>query len=98
MFVCFRAHQPNSHAKLGWQKFTDDVIRVISSEHEHVVFLLWGGFAHKKEKLIDADKHAVIKTAHPSGLSYSKFRGCQCFLKVNEELTKFGLETVDWNL
>lgn len=57
-----RAHEANSHSKIGWQTFTDAVIKMISSKSEQpVVFLLWGGFAHKKETLIDAKKHVVIK-------------------------------------
>ena len=66
------AHKANSHAKCGWMGFTDHVIRSISSMSDPVVFLLWGGFAHKKEKLIDASKHKVLKCAHPSPLSVAK--------------------------
>ncbi|KAK3108246.1 hypothetical protein FSP39_004018 [Pinctada imbricata] len=94
-----KAHQPNSHAKYGWQKFTDAVIKHISeNSKERVVFLLWGGFAHKKEKLINKDRHSIIKTAHPSPLSCTKFFGCKCFSKVNEELKKLKRTAVDWSL
>ncbi|KAK6742437.1 hypothetical protein RB195_009982 [Necator americanus] len=86
----------NSHEKIGWQKFTDKVICLISSMTEGVVFLLWGGFAHKKEGLIDRKKHAVIKTAHPSPLSASKWFGCRCFSRANVELVRMGREPIDW--
>ncbi|KAJ8313583.1 hypothetical protein KUTeg_008144, partial [Tegillarca granosa] len=64
------AHKVNSHAKYGWQKFTDEVIKTISEKCSGVVFILWGNFAQKKEKLIDKSKHEIIKTAHPSPLSF----------------------------
>ncbi|XP_061185630.1 uracil-DNA glycosylase-like [Saccostrea echinata] len=92
------AHQPNSHAKYGWQKLTDAIIHLVSEECAGVIFILWGGFAHKKEKLINQKKHAVIKTAHPSPLSFGKFINCQCFSKANSELKKFKKDPVNWNL
>ncbi|XP_078321160.1 uracil-DNA glycosylase-like [Crassostrea virginica] len=92
------AHQPNSHAKYGWQTFTDAIIRLISETQQGVVFILWGGFAHKKEKLVDQKKHAVIKTAHPSPLSFGKFINCKCFSNANKELMKFKKSPVDWSL
>ncbi|VDL75586.1 unnamed protein product [Nippostrongylus brasiliensis] len=76
----------NSHEKIGWQTFTDKVISIISSRCTGVVFLLWGGFAQKKECLVDKRKHAVIKTAHPSPLSARKWFGCKCFSRTNDEL------------
>lgn len=92
------AHKANSHSKVGWQKFTDAVIRAISEKStEHVVFLLWGGFAHKKESLV-AKRHTVIKTAHPSPLAVTKWRGCRCFSQVNAALTKAGRTPVDWSV
>ncbi|XP_064613865.1 uracil-DNA glycosylase-like [Liolophura sinensis] len=92
------AHQPNSHAKYGWQKFTDKVIKVISDSCDGVVFILWGGFAQKKDKLINGNKHTIIKAAHPSPLSVTKFLGCKCFSKANAELAKRGKSPVDWTL
>ncbi|KAK6047115.1 uracil-DNA glycosylase [Cooperia oncophora] len=86
----------NSHEKIGWQKFTDKVISLISLNTTGVVFLLWGGFARKKESLVDLKKHAVIKTAHPSPLSATKWFGCKCFSKANAELTRMGRPTIDW--
>lgn len=92
------AHQANSHAKFGWQKFTDAVIQAVSEQCSHVVFILWGGFAHKKEKLIDAKKHGIVKTAHPSPLSAGKFKNCGCFSSCNKLLKSFGVKPVDWSL
>ncbi|TKR64141.1 hypothetical protein L596_024723 [Steinernema carpocapsae] len=91
------AHKANSHSKIGWQKFTDEVIKIINKNADGVVFLLWGGFAHKKEALIDRKKHAVIKTAHPSPLSFRHFQGCKCFTKTNEALGRLGKQPIDWN-
>ncbi|XP_069110515.1 uracil-DNA glycosylase-like [Argopecten irradians] len=92
------AHKPNSHAKYGWQTFTDQVIRIISEKCSGVVFLLWGNFAHKKESLVDGTKHIVIKTAHPSPLSFKKFENCKCFSLVDEALFKKKQSKMDWSL
>lgn len=92
------AHQPNSHSKYGWQSLTDAIIRLVNETQQGVVFILWGGFAHKKEKLIDQKKHAAIKTAHPSSLSFGKFINCRCFSNANGELKKFKKSPVDWTL
>ncbi|WZZ28772.1 hypothetical protein YC2023_012173 [Brassica napus] len=64
-----RSKQPNSHAKKGWEQFTDAVIQSISQQKEGVVFLLWGRYAQEKSKLIDGNKHHILTAAHPSGLS-----------------------------
>ncbi|XP_076461040.1 uracil-DNA glycosylase-like isoform X2 [Babylonia areolata] len=92
------AHKANSHKSYGWQMFTDEVIRIISAKCDKVVFLLWGNFAHKKEKLIDTNKHVVLKDAHPSPLSFGKFQNCKCFSKANDALVKAGLKPVNWKL
>ncbi|KAL8603700.1 hypothetical protein ACOMHN_017197 [Nucella lapillus] len=92
------AHKANSHKSYGWQTFTDEVIRIISDKCDKVAFLLWGNFAHKKEKLIDSAKHAVLKDAHPSPLSFGKFKGCKCFSRANQALKKAGILPVDWRL
>ncbi|KAK6058871.1 uracil-DNA glycosylase family protein, partial [Cooperia oncophora] len=94
--ACKGSGKANSHEKIGWQKFTDKVISLISLNTTGVVFLLWGGFARKKESLVDLKKHAVIKTAHPSPLSATKWFGCKCFSKANAELTRMGRPTIDW--
>ncbi|KAL4221909.1 hypothetical protein ACF0H5_017962 [Mactra antiquata] len=92
------AHRANSHAKLGWQIFTDSVIKCVSDWCSHVVFILWGGFAHKKEKLIDWTKHEIIKTAHPSPLSFNKFYNCNCFSDCDTALMYFEQSAINWSL
>ncbi|XLR62108.1 hypothetical protein S83_012780, partial [Arachis hypogaea] len=72
-----RKHQANSHAKKGWEQFTDAVIKTMSQKREGVVFLLWGNSAWEKSRLIDATKHHILQAAHPSGLSVDRgFFGC----------------------
>ncbi len=94
-----RANEPGSHAKIGWMEFTDAVIRAISERKEHIVFLLWGRFAHEKQVLIDETKHLVLKAAHPSPFSADKgFFGCRHFSKTNEYLVKKGIDPIDWAL
>jgi uracil-DNA glycosylase len=87
----------NSHATLGWQKVTDDIIETLSSQKEHLVFMLWGGFAQKKTPLIDLRKHLVLKTSHPSPLSAHRgFLGSGVFVKCNTYLTRNGYPQIDW--
>ncbi|WP_291911133.1 uracil-DNA glycosylase [Chitinophaga sp. CB10] len=94
-----RAHEPASHSKIGWETFTDAVIRKISDQKRDVVFLLWGRFAQDKQILVDATKHHILKAAHPSPFSADKgFFGCKHFSKTNELLAKAGIEPVDWRL
>jgi uracil-DNA glycosylase len=94
-----RAAEPMSHSKIGWAEFTDCVIRKISEQKEHVVFMLWGKFAQEKRVLIDESKHLILKAAHPSPLSASAgFMGCRHFSKANEYLVKNGIDPVDWKL
>ena len=93
-----QAHCANSHAQCGWQIFTEDVIKLLNSSKTGLVFLLWGGFARKKAKLIDATKHAVIECAHPSPLSATHWFGCKTFSKCNDALVKLGKAPIDWTL
>ncbi|MDF2382153.1 uracil-DNA glycosylase [Nostoc ellipsosporum NOK] len=94
-----RAGEPMSHAKIGWATFTDQVIKTISAQCDHVVFLLWGRFAQEKSALIDAGKHLILKAAHPSPLSaHNGFLGCKHFSKTNEYLMQQGITPVDWQL
>lgn len=94
-----RANAPNSHAGKGWEKFTDAAIRAVNDRKRPVVFLLWGSYAQKKEKLIDAGRHVVIKGVHPSPLSASNgFFGSRPFSKVNAALTAAGEKPIDWQL
>lgn len=94
-----RATEAGSHALVGWQQFTDTVIKKISDEKEGVVFLLWGKFAQAKQPFIDEIKHHVLKAAHPSPLSaYNGFFGCKHFSKTNALLQKDGKDPIDWSI
>ncbi len=92
-----RAHLPNSHKDLGWEKFTDFIIKEISDKKENIVFVLWGAFAQKKEELIDSSKHFIIKSAHPSPFSvYRGFFGSRPFSKINDYLKLKGKKPINW--
>ncbi|URD94148.1 hypothetical protein MUK42_01311 [Musa troglodytarum] len=94
-----RNHQANSHAKKGWEPFTDAIIRTISQKKSGVVFLLWGNSAQEKSRLIDGSKHRILRAAHPSGLSANRgFFGCRHFSGTNRALEKLGLSPIDWKL
>jgi uracil-DNA glycosylase len=93
-----RAHKPTSHKNHGWETFTDAVIRALNERSRPVVFLLWGGYAHKKIKLIDDERHRIVTAAHPSPLSFKKFLGSKCFSAVNEALEELGETPIDWQL
>jgi uracil-DNA glycosylase len=94
-----RASEPMSHAKIGWATFTDRVIRKISDNKDHVVFMLWGKFAQEKKVLIDESKHLILKAAHPSPLSaHAGFLGSRHFSKANQWLISKGIDPVDWQL
>ncbi len=93
------ANTPNSHSQVGWHTFTDEVIKHISKDKDHVVFLLWGKFAQNKEPLIDATKHKILKAAHPSPFSaYNGFFGCGHFSKTNNWLREMGEKPIDWDI
>lgn len=87
-----------SHKKLGWQKFTDAVIKRLSDKREGIVFMLWGGFAKKKKVLIDDFKHHILEATHPSPLAGNAFLGCKHFSKANELLVLQGMTPIDWIL
>jgi uracil-DNA glycosylase len=94
-----RAHQPNSHKGKGWEKFTDAIFRKVNERADPVVFLLWGGNARKKVKLIDTDRHIVIESAHPSPLSaHNGFFGSRPFSAVNHALRDLGKPEIDWQI
>jgi len=92
------ASRPMSHSGIGWHHFTDSVIRHISADKAHVVFILWGRFAQGKAALIDQHKHLVLQAAHPSPYSCSGFFGCRHFSKANAWLEAHGMQPVDWSL
>jgi uracil-DNA glycosylase len=93
-----RESEAGSHQKQGWETFTDEVIKQISSEKENIIFLLWGGFAKKKAKLIDKTKHHILESGHPSPLSANRgyWFGNQHFSKTNEILKRIGEKTINW--
>ena len=91
-------NKPRSHQKIGWQTFTDTVIRRLSDQREGLVFMLWGGFARQKKQLIDSSKHLVLEAAHPSPLAGGAFFGSRHFSRANEYLKQQGKEPVDWSL
>lgn len=92
------AGAPASHSRLGWQEFTDAVIRTLSDRREGLVFLLWGNFARSKKALIDPSRHYVLEAAHPSPLAGGAFFGCKHFSKTNQLLTSMGKQPIDWTL
>lgn len=93
-----RANQAGSHQKQGWETFTDAVIKTISNKKEKVVFLLWGGYAKQKVKLIDQSKHCVLTSGHPSPLSANRgyWFGNKHFSKTNTYLTSVGKKEIAW--
>lgn len=96
-YLTVEESKPMAHSKLGWAKFTDSVISSISEKLENVVFILWGNFAIKKEILIDASKHLILKGVHPSPLSATRgFFGSKPFSKTNIYLLKHNKSTIHW--
>ena len=93
-----RAGEPTSHSGIGWQTFTDAVIRTVSERRDGVVFMLWGNYARSKAALIDASRHLVLEAAHPSPLARGAFFGCRHFSRCNEYLTFRGETPIDWKL
>lgn len=94
-----REGQANSHKGRGWEIFTDRVIELLSRREKPMVFLLWGGNARSKKKLIDGSRHLILESAHPSPLSaYRGFFGCRHFSRANDFLRKNGMEPVDWQI
>ncbi|MCM2301617.1 MAG: uracil-DNA glycosylase [Flavobacteriaceae bacterium] len=93
-----RAHEAGSHQQKGWEIFTDEVIKIISVQKQQVVFMLWGGFAQKKIRLINTKKHCILTTGHPSPLSANRgyWFGNKHFSKANLYLKQNGIKTIDW--
>lgn len=92
-----RQHQAFSHAEHGWETFTDAVIRLLSAQREHLVFLLWGAPAGKKARLIDSTRHLVLQSPHPSPLSaYRGFFGNGHFARANAYLVQHGMPPIEW--
>lgn len=92
-----RAHQAASHQRHGWEEFTDAVIRKLSQERDHLVFILWGAYAQKKGAVIDRERHLVLTSAHPSPLSaYHGFFGNKHFSLTNAYLEQYGKTPINW--
>lgn len=93
-----RAGAPGSHRKIGWQTFTDAVIKTISDHKENVVFMLWGNFAKGKRELVDDSKHLILESAHPSPLAGTAFQGNHHFSLSNEYLIDHGKSKINWKI
>jgi uracil-DNA glycosylase len=94
-----QANTAASHAGKGWEKFTDAVIREVNALPHPVVFILWGNYAQKKAAFVDASKHHIIKSAHPSPLSaHNGFFGSKPFSRANAFLIESKQSTIDWKL
>ena len=93
-----RAHVANSHQRLGWTTFTDAAIKSLSDNREHIVFMLWGGFARSKAYLIDKTRHLVLECAHPSPLSANRggWFGNRHFSRCNAYLAQYGIAPIEW--
>lgn len=92
-------NKPHSHEKIGWQHFTDMIIKKLNTHTQPIIYLLWGAHAQKKGALIDTNKHIVLTAPHPSPLSAHRgFLGCHHFSKANALLKKAGREPIDWSL
>lgn len=90
-------HKPTSHKDIGWEKFTDDIIKIINKKTTPVVFILWGAYAKKKKELITNPIHLIIESAHPSPFSaYNGFFGSKPFSKTNEFLKENNIEEINW--
>lgn len=94
-----RAHQANSHRGIGWEQFTDAVIRAVNAQERPIVFLLWGRPAQMKKSMLNNPKHLILEAPHPSPLSaYRGFFGCKHFSQTNAFLEKNGIEPIDWQI
>ena len=94
-----RAGQAGSHQGKGWETFTDEVIAAVNAKPEHVVFVLWGSYARKKRALIDATRHTIMESPHPSPLSaHNGFFGSRPFSRANAALVAHGQQPIDWAL
>ena len=93
-----RAGEAASHSRIGWEQFTDAVIRTVSERCDSVVFMLWGSYARSKAPLIDSKRHLVLEAAHPSPLARGAFFGSRPFSKANAWLESRGEKAIDWQL
>lgn len=87
-----------AHSKIGWQLFTDAVIKTLSDQRDGLIFLLWGNYARSKKILVDGTKHTILEAAHPSPLARDAFKGCAHFSKTNSILLSRGDKPINWSL
>ena len=91
--------RPNSHRNIGWEIFTDKVIKLLNEREKPIIFMLWGNNAKSKSFFIDTSRHLVLTSVHPSPLSASRgFFGCNHFKLANQKLTELGLSPIDWQI
>lgn len=94
-----RAGAANSHSKVGWEIFTDSIIKYLNDREDPVIFVLWGRNARKKKAFINTDRHYILEAAHPSPLSaHNGFFGCGHFKKINEILSSLGKKEINWQI
>lgn len=93
-----REHQPASHQRRGWEEFTDAAIKALNADRSHLVFILWGGYARSKASLIDASRHLILQSVHPSPMSANKggWFGNHHFSRANAYLAIHGQEPIKW--
>ena len=93
-----RAHQAASHQRKGWEEFTDAAIKALNADRDHLVFILWGGYARSKAALIDQSRHLVLQSVHPSPLSANRggWFGNHHFSRANDYLEAHGMEPIRW--
>ena len=92
-------NSPAAHANHGWELFTDQVIRILNDNKQHLVFILWGAYANKKSELIDSDRHLILSAPHPSPFSAHKgFFGCKHFSQANEYLLSTKQQPISWDI
>ena len=93
-----RAHHAASHQRRGWEQFTDAAIKALSLHREHIVFILWGGYARSKASLIDGSRHLILQSVHPSPLSANRggWFGNHHFSRCNAYLEENGMTPIDW--
>ena len=93
-----RAHQAASHQRKGWEEFTDAAIRALNARRDHLVFILWGGYARSKKSLIDTSRHLILESVHPSPLSANRggWFGNHHFSRCNQYLAEHGEQPIEW--
>jgi uracil-DNA glycosylase len=97
-FLTVEKNNAGSHRNSGWHYFTDATIQYLSDHFEHIVFMLWGNFARNKKVLINAAKHLILESAHPSPLAGNAFQGCKHFSQANSYLKAHGRNEINWQI